>query len=316
MVGAQGTPYLEPDQWQFGLSAKYQYSHRHYVGTKESKNRSLQNTEVRNTLYLFYFDFSYGWTEQTTLQLTLPYQIAERSQNNAAQGGARRYSHANGIGDVSIQAIHWLFDTKENLDQNLAIGLGIKIPTGDPETESGRLQTGTPSTIVSVNDQSIQPGDGGWGFLLSLYGFKQMGLFTPYIYGSYLFNPQEKNGVVTGRSKPGEEIMSIPDSYLARAGTMVAVPQVDGLSAGLGMRIEGVPVRDIIGGDEGFRRPGFAISVEPQLVYAIGKDIFSLAVPINWICNRQRSVADQRAGGHGDAAFADYLILVGWARRF
>jgi hypothetical protein len=319
VVGAQGTPYLAPDQWQVGVSGKYQYSFRHFVGGNENKDRDDQNSEVKNTLYLFSFDFSYGWTDQTSISISIPYQIAERSQNNSAQGNQRRVSHGYGIGDTTITAFHWLFDVHDNLDQNLGVGLGLKIPTGEPSQQDSRIVNPTVSgnrTYATTNDQSIQPGDGGWGFVLSLYGFKQIGLFTPYAYGSYLFNPQEDNGAATGRGKAGEEIMSIPDSYLARIGTMVAIPQVEGLSAGIGLRIEGVPVRDIIGDDGGFRRPGYAISVEPQLVYATGNDVFSLAVPWAWIRNRQRSVADQNAGGHGDAAFADYLILVGWQRRF
>lgn len=320
MVGAQGTPYLEPDHWQVGAGLKYQYSFRHFTGHNEDKSRQKDNTAVKNTLYLFNLDFTYGWSDDTYVQMTVPYQIADRSQSNGstADPGDRRVSHATGLGDVTFSGFKWLMDVHENLDQNIGIGLGLKIPTGDPATQDSRQidPVSGNRTYATTNDQSIQPGDGGWGVVLSLYGFKQFGLFTPYAYGSYLFNPQEENGVATGRSKPGEEIMSIPDSYLARVGSMIAIPQVEGLAAGLGLRIEGVPVRDIIGGDDGFRRPGYAISVEPQLVYATGKDVFSLAVPIAWIRNRQRSVADQSAGGHGDAAFADYLILVGWTRRF
>jgi len=320
VVGAQGSAYLAPEEQQVGLGLKYQYSFRHFTGANEDKDRDLENSEVKNTLYLFTLDYAYGWTDQTQINISIPYQIAERSQG-AGSGfpGQRRVSHANGIGDVTIGAFHWLADVHEHLDENIGVGLGLKIPTGNPATQDSRRvnpTVGGNRTYASTNDQSIQPGDGGWGYVLSLYGFKQYDIFTPYFYGSYLFNPQEKNGVTTGRSKVGEEIMSIADSYLARIGSMVAVPQIEGLSLGLGLRIEGVPVRDIFGDDGGFRRPGYAISVEPQAVYVVGKDVFSLAVPWAWIRNRQRNVADQYSGGHGDAAFADYLILLGWSRRF
>lgn len=305
-----------------GVSMKYQYSFRHFTGGNEDKDRDLNNSEVKNTVYLFSFDATYGLDDQTMISFSLPYQIAERSQNNsstATNTGDRRVSHANGIGDFTISAMRWLADTKENLDQNVGLGLGLKIPTGDPATQDSRRVEPTQNgnrTYASTNDQSIQPGDGGWGVVVSLYAFKQIDLFTPYFYGSYLINPQQENGVATGRGKVGEEYMSIPDSYLVRGGTMFALPWVEGLSGGIGLRWEGVPVRDVIGGSEGFRRPGYAISVEPQLVYATGKDTFSLAVPWAWIRYRNRSVADQYSGGHGDAAFADYLIILGWTRRF
>ncbi len=318
MVGAQGSPYLEPDKVQIGLNGKYQYSFRHFTGDNEDKSRDKLNTEVKNTVYLFTFDYTYGWSDQTQVSVSIPYQIAERSQTNRDFPGERRISHANGIGDVTLNAFHWLLDVKENVDQNVGIGVGLKVPTGEDsvqDSRKGKDSTGNTILVTSTVDQSIQPGDGGWGFVLSLYGFKQLGIFTPYAFGSYLFNPQEKNGAATGRSKAGEDIMSIPDSYLVRVGTMFEIPQVEGLSAGVGLRMEGVPIRDVIGKDAGFRRPGYAISVEPQVVYASGKDVISLAVPWAWIRNRQRSVADQTVGGHGDAAFADYLILIGWSRR-
>jgi hypothetical protein len=318
VVGAQGSPYLEPDHWQVGISARYQHSFRHFTGGNETKSRDSQNSEVKNRVYTFTGNLMYGWDDQTTFDINVPYQIAERTQNNSATPGVRRTSHAYGFGDVTITGFRWFADVHENPDQNVGMGLGLKIPTGDPATQDSRIvnpQISGNRTYASTNDQSIQPGDGGWGFVLSLYAFKQIGLFTPYVYGSYLFNPEEKNGVVTGRGKVGEEIMSINDSYIARVGSMIAIPQVEGLAAGLGLRIEGVPVRDVIGKDAGFRRPGFAISVEPQLVYATGSDVWSLAVPWAWIRYRNRSVADQKSGGHGDAAFADYLILLGWTRR-
>jgi hypothetical protein len=77
-----------------------------------------------------------------------------------------------------------------------------------------------------------------------------------------------------------------------------------------------VPVRDLIGADDGFRRPGFAISVEPQIVFMHGADVFSMSVPIALYRNRQRSVPDQQNGTHGDAAFADWLLLLSWAHPF
>jgi hypothetical protein len=75
-------------------------------------------------------------------------------------------------------------------------------------------------------------------------------------------------------------------------------------------------VRDLIGPSEGFRRPGYAVSVEPSLMYVHGKSAISLGVPFAVYRNRLVSVADEANGTHGDAAFADYLILVGFSRRF
>ncbi len=111
--------------------------------------------------------------------------------------------------------------------------------------------------------------------------------------------------------------MSVADQYIARAGVIVPVSEWRGLSVSFGGRLEGVPVRDIIGKSNGFRRPGYGISVEPGVNYVHkGRDIWSLSVPIAVSRNRRRSVTDIRDGRAGDAAFADYLIVMGWSHRF
>ena len=51
------------------------------------------------------------------------------------------------------------------------------------------------------------------------------------------------------------------------------------MTASFGLRAEGVPVRDIIGGDTGFRRPGIAVSVEPAINMIVkGKNAVTLSV--------------------------------------
>jgi hypothetical protein len=47
-----------------------------------------------------------------------------------------------------------------------------------------------------------------------------------------------------------------------------------------------------------------------------GKNAVTLAVPVALYRNRFQSVPDMARGAHGDAAFADYLILAGYTRRF
>ncbi len=84
----------------------------------------------------------------------------------------------------------------------------------------------------------------------------------------------------------------------------------------LGGRIEGVPVRDAFGKSDGFRRPGYAISVDPGFLYAVNRYIISCNVPWTVERNRRRSLSDYQNGTHGDAAFADYTLILGVSRRF
>jgi len=110
--------------------------------------------------------------------------------------------------------------------------------------------------------------------------------------------------------------MSIPDQYLVRAGTFASLPSLPNLAFGLGGRFEGIPVRDVFGPDDGFRRPGYAVSVEPSVVLAHGGHTFSLAVPVAVMRNRQQSIPDKANNYTGDAAFADWLLLFSWSFRF
>ena len=124
------------------------------------------------------------------------------------------------------------------------------------------------------------------------------------------------NGVRTFRTRPGEEIMSVSDQYLVRGGIARAVPKVPGLVVSFGGRMEGVPVRDLLGASNGFRRPGYAISADPGFLYNRWGYVFSCSVPWAIERNRRRSVSDIANGIHGDAAFADYAVTLAVSRRF
>jgi hypothetical protein len=89
-----------------------------------------------------------------------------------------------------------------------------------------------------------------------------------------------------------------------------------GWSAGLGGRLEGIPVHDLFGSSDGFRRPGYILSVEPSVNWTRGSHSVSLSVPVAVERNRQASVPDLRNGTHGDAAFPDFIVLAGYSRRF
>jgi hypothetical protein len=169
--------------------------------------------------------------------------------------------------------------------------------------------------ILATADQSIPSGDGGAGFSLDLQAYRPIVLqSTLYFSGSYLFNPRNTNGVSTFRTRRGEEAMSVADQYLFRGGVSHAVPKVRGLTATFGGRMEGVPVRDVFGRSDGFRRPGYAISVDPGFLYARGSYILSCNAPFAVERNRKKSVSDYRNGIHGDAAFADYALILGLSK--
>src|SRR5206468_7943073 len=231
-------------------------------------------------------------------------------------------THSFGIGDARFSAYRWMFDPKTSHKGNVQIGAGIKLPTGN-YNYMDYFYKKADSSVLGPVDQSIQPGDGGTGItveLNSFYNFNHnLGVYGGFF---YLINPREVNGTSTTRGgtasatakKYNTDVMSVPDLYMARGGAAYMVNQVT-FSGGL--RIEGLPSKDIIGGSRGFRRPGYIISAEPSITWVTKKVSYNLSVPFALQRNRTQSDSDKRrsadTGTHvqGDAAFADYLVSAG-----
>ncbi|HKI01574.1 MAG TPA: hypothetical protein VKK31_06310 [Thermoanaerobaculia bacterium] len=323
MLGVQDT-YKGPNRWQVSTSWRYQRSHRHFVGSDEQEERAEESSEVINRINLAELGIRYNATDQWSLSLGIPYLMAERSSpirdaNRVVVG--RSITQARAIGDMTLVARRLLWKPKEHPDGNISLGLGVKIPTGPNNVVDTRTRMVNGQLVNSIEsvDQSIQPGDGGFGVVIDIQTFQRIAHsgFALYGSGSYLINPEGTNGVLTFRNNLGEEVMSIADQYLARVGGSYSNASWKGLGISLGGRLEGVPVEDLIGSSKGFRRPGYAVSVEPGVSYSRGPHTLSLAVPVAAYRNRTRSVPDRAVPGrHGDAAFADYIIMLGYWRKF
>lgn len=326
-------------QWQTGLNYRYFKSFRHFRGDSEQHERLEENTEVINHAHSIDLGLAYGLSNRLSVAANLPLIYYDRSSlyehygNTEAANPEHKRFHtgAKGIGDLRLSGTYWLFDPAKNSNHNLAVGLGIKLPTGDAnvqdEFHKRKSTDGTDSVIVKAVDQSIQLGDGGVGFSLEMQGFTS--IFKDgslYFNGFYMSNPRETNEtvnrVLTSKSTQADSITafhSVADQFVVRIGINYLVLPRQNLAVNLGIRAEGVPAKDVIGKDQGFRRPGYIISAEPGLAFQHGDVLFSLNVPLALYRNRVKSVsdlADPTGQRHGDAAFADYSINVGAAWRF
>jgi hypothetical protein len=352
VLGSQNNPYLGKKDKQLSLGYRYQRSFRHFVGTKDQtfNRKDIQINEVINTTSLFDVTGTFGFDHGLNLAVSIPYFVAKRSGrdgldlvnfagtgNTSAQptdnfGIATRLEQGDvhEISDMSVILRKWLGSTKQTKG-NVALGIGADVPTGD--NDKTRIERFIPAGQARVAgnvrtrrvtlDQSIQPGDGEWGIIFDLSAFRTIlnDKASLYLSGAYLANPEDTNGVPTFRGgRMGfEAIMSSADQYLLRTG--VSFFEIFGrknLHFALGGRWEGVPIRDVFGDSNGFRRPGYAISIEPTITRTVGRESFSIAVPWAVQRNRQASVPDELGGNGdaGDAAFADYLILTNYSRRF
>jgi len=313
--------------WQLNVSYRYFKSFRHFVGEEEQKHRIEENTEVINWSHAATFSLVRVINNRWSLSLDVPVLSNKRSslyEHGGNNGGpsARHNTNSFGLGDIRVAAYHWLLDPAKSMRGNIQVGLGLKLATGDYNYQDFFIKADG-SKVLGPVDQSIQLGDGGTGFTTELNGYYQ---FSHHVgmYGSvyYLFNPREQNGTSNSRGAPANATSltyntsthSVPDQFMARIGGNFNVKRFTG-SAGL--RVEGIPSKDLIGGSGGFRRPGYVVSIEPGVSYAFKKVTAFATVPVAIERNRTQSQSDKArtADGpnyvHGDAAFADYLISVG-----
>lgn len=296
-----GSGYLDTGDWQVSLAIRHFKSHRHFAGDDEQTIRSDQGTEVYNDSYFYDTTLSYAWTKRITLYATVPFVNHDRSSMYEHLGnasGQRFHTQASGLADVQAGAQFWIVDPKKATNWNIQAGLAIKFPTGDDEARDIFVRPAGPQERYV--DSSIQPGDGGTGVSVSLGGFYGLDHWVKnlalYGNGFYLINPEERN------EKTG---YSIPDGYMVRGGLEYRLEQVKGLSLSFGVRNEGVIAHDLFGGSLGFRRPGFAVAVEPGVAFSRGRYSGALTVPIAVHRNRVTTYGQTKAG---DAAFADYTL--------
>ena len=308
--------------WEINLNNRYFRSYKHFVGTEEQKQRVEEGSNVINHAYELDVTAIRTLNSRWSLAVTIPFLSYTRSSLYEHDGKTRHSTHSFGIGDAKFSASRWMFDPAKSHKGNVQLGLGIKLPTGN-DNYLDYFYKKADSSVLGPVDQSIQLGDGGTGVTLELntfYNFThQLGVYGNFF---YLANPREVNGTSTTRGsvasasakKYNTDVMSVPDLFMIRAGLAYMVNSV---TFSGGIRVEGLPSKDLIGGSRGFRRPGYIISAEPTITWVTKKVSFNLAVPVALKRNRTQSDSDKRrtidTGVHqqGDAAFADYSVNAG-----
>ncbi len=316
-LATKGLSILKSGQWEAAIHYRYLESADPYIG--DDVWEEGKEIAARNWVHSVDLEATYAFTPRYTLTLTVPFVSGERS-TVLDHDGNRHTTRAGGLADVRLVGRAWFLDPEEPRNGNILFGFGIKAPTGEDEaTDTFYKPTGPQIRHV---DQAIQPGDGGWGLILEVAGYQKFAHRAfAYFSGFYLINPREENNTLTtGPYPPGPNAavrnLSVPDQYSGRAGLGYTIWPGQGLSLSLGGRIDGVPPRDLVGGSEGFRRPGYSVSVEPGVSWQRGGNNFNLLTPVMVYANRQKNIYDDRYGTHGPAAFADFLIIASFSRQF
>jgi hypothetical protein len=316
-------------KWQLTVNNRYYKSFRHYVGSVEQKQRQTLGNAVINCAYTMDAQIYRILDSRWSIMVDMPISANARSQTYLQKGLYHRFStHAFGIGDIRVAVYRWMLDPNKMPKGNIQVGLGLKLPTGNDNVQDW-FQTSDSTRTFGPVDQSIQLGDGGTGFTLEVNAFYNFSSHVG-VYGNffYLANPADQNGVSNARGGTPSatslantsSVMSVPDQYLIRAGVNL---QFNRLSVSAGFRDDCLPVHDLIGLSDGFRRPGYILSAEPGLTYVFSQRISLYSyVPIALVRNRTQSVPDKITTAktgvytHGDAAFADYVVNIGANFRF
>lgn len=321
--GAKETPYLEPHEWVATVAYRYFHSFR----TFNANGDEVVIPQIKNDTYVDLWDVSatYAATKRLNLTLELPFQYGSRTNAGEHDGVHFHTMRAAGMGDLRLSANFLLLNPDKHPDQNISLGLGVKAPTGDDAASDYSFRRTGPE--LRPVDSAIQPGDGGWGIILSGNAFAKVYKNTfAYVNGFYLINPRETNGVHTvnfdvlpfTHGDPGLMVNSVPDQSMVRGGLAGAIWPAIGLSASLGVRWEGIPSHDLIGGSDGFRLPGYSVSIEPGISISRGKDYLSVTVPVAVYRYGLDSVPFVRTHNPnvGIASFADYQINITYSHEF
>ena len=310
--------------WQLSANYRYFKSYKHFRGKHEETERVENGTQVINHDNSILLGALYAFNDRWSAAITVPYLFIDRSslyEHKGNRSGERYHTSSTGLGDLRIMGYYSILPHHRTY---LNVGLGVKLPTGNYNYKDYFHKVGSEgqdTLVFQPVDQSIQPGDGGTGIVVEFDFAQLIGLkFQIYAAGAYLINPRNTNGTLRSPNLtngiPLSNELSVADQFLLRAGGRYSVSRFQ-FSAGI--RYEGIPVEDFIGESNGFRRPGYIISIEPSIAYLSGRHTVELFIPVALSRNRTQSALDKERSAitgtyqHGDAAFADYLISLAYA---
>ena len=175
MFGARAISYQQPGEWQISLTSRNLVSNDHYNGTEEQVQRQRLQNYVTNKQNLADITVTRAFTNRLSVSFGMPFVNSSWASRDPAfpLPAERREIAQNGrgIGDISLGGRYWVFDPQTHNDWNVAAGLGVKMPTGNSrfqDTFPGRTD---PTNALRYVDQSVQPGDGGWGTIIDAQGF-------------------------------------------------------------------------------------------------------------------------------------------------
>jgi hypothetical protein len=290
VVGAQVSPYLRPGDLQINTSMRIFNTADEFEGNTIRTSLMTTDTSVHEGIQFFDIQGTYGISKQASITFDAP--VILNGHFSTVLAGTRYTQTSHGLFDTMLVGRYWLFDTSKHSDQNISLGVGVRMPTGNSNATSLYPNSNGQNFSQVADFVAIQTGSGAWGIPVSLEAFKQFRYLSAFGSGNYLFSLRSQNNTLSlsaainpaGPSAvpANERYNSTPDSYRAYAGVGAPVP-VKGLkraSVLLASRIEGVPINNVFGATSGFRQPGYYVTVEPGFNYETRRALYSVTMPL------------------------------------
>jgi len=315
MFGTTGSPTQAVGTWNITFTGRNSTADKHYNGSVRQIQRELDRTYVVNRQNSMTATLSYQFSPRLSLNVGVPFVEASWGIPSPRTGGpeARANENARGLGDVTTLARYSLFNPATHPTWNFQVGGGVKLPTGNNKAVDTFPDGSGNNNIPRYVDISVHPGDGGWGAILDLQGFRAMGRVMAFGSGTWLASPRDTG--TASRGNPVDiptpsNVNTVADQFVFRGGASVSI--VRQIAASLAWRMEGVPRYDLIGPSHGFRRPGVTMYWEPGITIAMGDQVFSFNMPVGYYFNRFRN---PYTGIPGDSTFPEYVAIATYSTR-
>jgi hypothetical protein len=179
-----------PGQVRFDLSYEYIEQDSPYSGSDESDGVQIAafpdgdietvHRELATVSQRVSLRSSLGVSDRLTLDFLVPFIHREHDhfefEDDAALPGSFDFSS---IGDVTIQGRYSLLAPVNPTSPTLAIGAGVKLPTGATD-ETGVVVEEDGEIAVKAAERSIQPGSGSWDPMVGVYYLQRFGSVTGF----------------------------------------------------------------------------------------------------------------------------------------
>jgi hypothetical protein len=288
MSGGLLGPYLEKGEWQFQASFNRYNSSEPFTGSTLRTDTIAADKEPREGGGSLNFQGAYALSRSINLTAEIP--ISVYNYWNYPLGGQRYEMNTHGLGDVVLGGRVWLLNTEKYKKQNLALQVSLRLPTGDSNYQVLYPNALGQDMKLRTSKVNSQPGSGATAARFALQGFRRFSHFSVYGNVLYLFSFKEQTDAyaIAGMLNPAgptaiplsKRYNAAPDSYLYNAGVSAPIPHLKGFSVSLGGQMAGVPAYNVFTGDQGYRQPGYIVTLNPSLSWSTKLASYSVGVPV------------------------------------